>query len=191
MHDAVLRDHIEGCRRGDRRSQRWVFERYYRTMFGVCSRYIADGDSVQDVVQEGFLKAFTNIDGYTSKGSFEGWLRRVMVNTAIDAVRKRKSWTLTLSADRDVEDVPDSVEAEDDARDWSVEEVMAALNTLTPMYRAVFNLFVFEELGHQEIAERLGIEVGTSKSNLAKARRNLQKALLSSPSPDRTSTHGL
>jgi RNA polymerase sigma-70 factor (ECF subfamily) len=160
-------------------------------MFGVCSRYIADGDSVQDVVQEGFLKAFTNIDGYTSKGSFEGWLRRVMVNTAIDAVRKRKSWTLTLSGDRDVEDVPDSVEAEDDARDWSVEEVMAALNTLTPMYRAVFNLFVFEELGHQEIAERLGIEVGTSKSNLAKARRNLQKALLSSPSPDRTSTHGL
>ena len=191
MHDAALRDHIEGCRRGDRRSQRWIFERYYRTMFGVCSRYIADGDSVQDVVQEGSLKAFTNIDGYTSKGSFEGWLRRVMVNTAIDAVRKRKSWTLPLSGDRDVEDVPDSVEAEDDARDWSVEEVMAALNTLTPMYRAVFNLFVFEELGHQEIAERLGIEVGTSKSNLAKARRNLQKALLSSPSPDRTSAHGL
>jgi RNA polymerase sigma-70 factor (ECF subfamily) len=113
------------------------------------------------------------------------------VNTAIDAVRNRKSWTFTLSGDRDVEDVPDSVEAEDDVRDWSVEEVMAALNTLTPMYRAVFNLFVFEELGHQEIAERLGIEVGTSKSNLAKARRNLQKALLSSPSPDRTSTHGL
>lgn len=179
MHDAVLRDHIEGCRRGDRRSQRWVFERYYRTMFGVCSRYIADGDSVQDVVQEGFLKAFTNIDGYTSKGSFEGWLRRVMVNTAIDHVRRRKSWTLNLSGDRDIEDLPDIDETEEEGYDWSVDQIMAAMQTLTPMYRTVFNLFVFEDLSHQEIAERLGIEVGTSKSNLAKARRNLQRALLS------------
>jgi RNA polymerase sigma factor (sigma-70 family) len=180
MHDALIRDHIEGCRRGDRRAQQWVFERYYRTMFGVCARYIADADSVQDVVQEGFLKAFTNIEGYTSKGSFEGWLRRVMVNTAIDHVRRRKSWNATLSNDRDIEDIPDTDAEVEEGRDWSVEQVMAALHTLTPMYRAVFNLFVFEDLSHVEIAERLGIEVGTSKSNLAKARRNLQKALLSS-----------
>jgi len=184
MHDALIRDYIEGCRRGDRRAQRWVFERYYRTMFGVCARYISDADSVQDVVQEGFLKAFTNIEGYTSKGSFEGWLRRVMVNTAIDHVRRRKSWNLTLSGDRDIEDLPEEAPLEEEDRDWSVAQVMEALATLTPMYRTVFNLFVFEDLSHIEIAERLGIEVGTSKSNLAKARRNLQKALLALPSTE-------
>ena len=72
MQNKELHAHIEGCRRGEDKSQRWIFERYYRLMFGVCMRYVSDRDAVQDVVQEGFLKVFTNIEGYTFKGSFEG-----------------------------------------------------------------------------------------------------------------------
>ena len=96
MHEAELRPYIEACQLGERRAQRFIFERYYRLMFGVCLRYMSDQDSVQDVVQEGFLKVFNNIGGYTFKGSFEGWMRRIMVNTAIDAIRRRNAtgWVL-------------------------------------------------------------------------------------------------
>ena len=96
MHEAELRPYIEACQLGERRAQRFIFERYYRLMFGVCLRYMSDTDSVQDIVQEGFLKVFNNIEGYTFKGSFEGWMRRIMVNTAIDAIRRRNAagWVL-------------------------------------------------------------------------------------------------
>ena len=96
MHEAELRPYIEACQLGERRAQRFIFKRYYRLMFGVCLRYMSDQDSVQDVVQEGFLKVFNNIGGYTFKGSFEGWMRRIMVNTAIDAIRRRNAagWVL-------------------------------------------------------------------------------------------------
>lgn len=149
-------------------------------MFGVCMRYVSDKDAVQDVVQEGFLKVFTNIEGYTSKGSFEGWMRRIMVNTSIDAIRRRKATGLVLGDEKSFEDVvEDSVEYEvgDDEYTFTVRDVQEAMSKLTPMYRTVFNLYVFDNMTHQEIAIKLGINVGTSKSNLAKARRNLRKIL--------------
>ena len=149
-------------------------------MFGVCMRYVSDKDAVQDVVQEGFLKVFTNIEGYTSKGSFEGWMRRIMVNTSIDAIRRRKATGLVLGDEKSFEDVVEnSVEYEvgDDEYTFTVRDVQDAMSKLTPMYRTVFNLYVFDNMTHQEIAIKLGINVGTSKSNLAKARRNLRKIL--------------
>ena len=115
MQNKELLAHIEGCRRGESKSQRWIFERYYRLMFGVCMRYVSDKDAVQDIVQEGFLKIFTNIEGYTSKGSFEGWIRRIIVNTSIDAIRRRKAAGLVLGEDKSFEDVvDDGVEEEFD-----------------------------------------------------------------------------
>ena len=143
-------------------------------------RYVSDKDAVQDVVQEGFLKVFTNIEGYTSKGSFEGWMRRIMVNTSIDAIRRRKATGLVLGDEKSFEDVVEnSVEYEvgDDEYTFTVRDVQDAMSKLTPMYRTVFNLYVFDNMTHQEIAIKLGINVGTSKSNLAKARRNLRKIL--------------
>ncbi|MBM56373.1 MAG: RNA polymerase subunit sigma-70, partial [Euryarchaeota archaeon] len=171
--------HIEGCRRGESKSQRWIFERYYRLMFGVCMRYVSDKDAVQDVVQEGFLKIFTNIEGYTSKGSFEGWMRRIMVNTSIDAIRRRKATGLVLGEDKSFEEVvDDGVEDDNDGEyTFTIKDVQHAMAKLSPVYRAVFNLYVFDNMTHQEIALKLGISVGTSKSNLAKARRNLRKIL--------------
>jgi len=179
MQNKELLAHIEGCRRGESKSQRWIFERYYRLMFGVCMRYVSDKDAVQDVVQEGFLKIFTNIEGYTSKGSFEGWMRRIMVNTSIDAIRRRKATGLVLGEDKSFEEVvDDGVEDDNDGEyTFTIKDVQHAMAKLSPVYRAVFNLYVFDNMTHQEIALKLGISVGTSKSNLAKARRNLRKIL--------------
>ncbi|MAO46464.1 MAG: RNA polymerase subunit sigma-70 [Crocinitomicaceae bacterium] len=182
MQNDELHAHIDGCRRGESKSQRWIFERYYRLMFGVCMRYLSDRDAVQDVVQEGFLKVFTNIEGYTFKGSFEGWVRRIMVNTSIDAIRRRKATGLVLGEEKSFDDVVDeAVEYEIDTDDetFTVKDVQSAMQELSPMYRAVFNLYVFDNMTHQEIATKLGVSVGTSKSNLAKARRNLRKILMS------------
>lgn len=181
LPDGELRATIEGCKRGERRAQQQIFERYYRLMFGVCLRYVSDHDAVQDVLQEGFLKVFSNIEGYTSKGSFEGWIRRIMVNTAIDFIRRRRAlgWESgdesTMEALISDDTAPDEM---DEEVGFTVQNVLQAMDQLTPVYRAVFNLYVFENLGHQEIAEELGISVGTSKSNLAKARRNIRQHLL-------------
>ena len=187
MHEAELRPYIEACQLGERRAQRFIFERYYRLMFGVCLRYMSDPDSVQDIVQEGFLKMFNNIEGYTFKGSFEGWMRRIMVNTAIDAIRRRNAAGWVLGDEESFEPADDDgeweMEEEEDVK-FTVHDVLDAMEHLTPMYRAVFNLYVFDNLGHQEISDRLGISVGTSKSNLAKARRNLRVLLLTQKGKD-------
>ena len=182
MQNKELHAHIEGCRRSSEKSRSWIFKRYYRLMFGVCLRYVSDRDAVQDVVQERFLKIFLNIDGYTSKGSFEGWMRRIMVNTAIDAIRSRKATGLVLGYDESFEEIADEevfqLEEDADVETFTVHDVMDAMADLSPMYRTVFNLYVFDNMGHKEISDQLGISVGTSKSNLAKARKNLRKILL-------------
>ena len=187
MHEAELRPYIEACQLGERRAQRYLFERSYRLMFGVCLRYMSDRDAVQDVVQEGFLKVFNNIGGYTFKGSFEGWMRRIMVNTAIDAIRRRNASGWVLGDEQSIEpaDHEEGWEMEEDrGATYTVHDVLDAMEHLTPMYRTVFNLYVFDNLGHQEISDRLGISVGTSKSNLAKARRNLRDLLVNAKRND-------
>ena len=181
MSSIDLIAHIEGCKRNDPKSQKWIFDHYYRLMFGVCLRYYSDHDRVQDIVQEGFLKVFSNIEGYTSKGSFEGWMKRIMVNTAIDFIRKEKASPEELTAEGTLEYSNDEEELsflETEEEQITIQHVLAAMKQLKPVYRAVFNLYVFDNLTHQEIAQQLGISVGTSKSNLAKARRNVRAVLL-------------
>lgn len=184
MSENELRTYIEGCKRGDRLSQQWIFERYYRLMFGVCMRYSNDADRVQDMVQEGFLKVFSNIEGYTSKGSFEGWMRRIMVNTAIDAYRKDNVYPVEVTEDDQLERLVEEAGFDDEEEgdmpidSFTVQDVLEAMDSLSPAYRAVFNLYVFENYTHQEIAEKLGITAGASKSNFAKAKRNVRDLLL-------------
>lgn len=184
MSENELRTYIEGCKRGDRLSQQWIFERYYRLMFGVCMRYSNDADRVQDMVQEGFLKVFSNIEGYTSKGSFEGWMRRIMVNTAIDAYRKDNVYPVEVTEDDQLERLVEEAGLDDEEEgdmpidSFTVQDVLEAMDSLSPAYRAVFNLYVFENYTHQEIAEKLGITAGASKSNFAKAKRNVRDLLL-------------
>jgi RNA polymerase sigma-70 factor (ECF subfamily) len=181
MSEHELIQHIEGCKRNDPKSQKWIFDRYYRLMFGVCLRYNSDHDRVQDIVQEGYLKVFSNIEGFTSKGSFEGWMKRIMVNTAIDFIRKERSSREELTVEGKLEIPDEGMEMEFfglEEETITIQDVLDAMAKLTPVYRAVFNMYVFDNLTHQEIAIQLGISVGASKSNLAKARRNVKTVLL-------------
>lgn len=179
MHEDIVDKHIRGCQRGNRQSQRWVFDRYYRLMFGVCLRYVSDRDAVQDIVQEGFLKVFSGIDKYASKGSFEGWIRRIMVNTAIDHVRKESPGQTLSEEEYPMHQIeaPEDLDSDVAWEGLTIHDVLEAMEGLSPTYKAVFNMYVFDNLEHSEIAEELGISVGTSKSNLAKARRNLKRLL--------------
>ncbi len=175
-----LKEVIEGCLRNERRSQEELFKLFYGKMLPVCMRYMPDRDSAQEVLQEGFIKVFEKLGAFDYKGSFEGWIRRIIANTAIDAIRKSKKDPYLTDNDNDFKlgASDPMVEREDlEFTDLKAEIAMEAIQKLSPAYRAVFNLFVLEDYSHKEIAELLGISEGTSKSNLAKAKMNLQKIL--------------
>lgn len=139
-----------------------------------------DRDSAQEVLQEGFIKVFEKLGAFDYKGSFEGWIRRIIANTAIDSIRKSKKDPYLTDNDNDFKlGAEDEIEMREEMEitDIKAEIAMEAIQKLSPAYRAVFNLYVLEEYSHKEIAEILGISEGTSKSNLAKAKMNLQKML--------------
>ena len=178
-------EEIDGCMRGERKYEQRLYEMFYGKMMAVCQRYTKNADQAKDILQDGFIKVFGSLDKFNKSGSFEGWIRRIMVNTAIDHFRRAKNSYLLLGEDRSIEDFADSdaedIRAEEEADDeFSMKpaDVINAMQKLTPAYRTVFNLYVFEEHTHKEIAELLGINVGTSKSNLAKAKNNLKKLLI-------------
>lgn len=176
-----LRDWILSAQAGQQRGQQHIYEAFAPNMMLAIRRYIPGEQEALDVLQDGFIKVFGNIGGYTFKGAFEGWVRRIMVHMAIDALRANKQlqWVgenegmLDVLSERQREDVGDGPEwAGLDYRD-----VFDAMEELSPMYRAVFNLYAIEDYGHREIAAQLEISEGTSKSNYAKARRNLREVL--------------
>ncbi len=149
-------------------------------MLGVCMRYSKDRDSAEEVLQEGFIKIFEKLDRFNYQGSFEGWMRRIMANTAIDAIRKNKKNPLLSDNDEDFKLISEDAIVDQENLDLiqlKAEVAMEAINSLSPAYKAVFNLYVIEKYTHKEIAEMLEISEGTSKSNLSKAKLNLQKVL--------------
>ncbi len=173
-------DIIKGCTRQDRASQKALYEMFYGRMMGVCLRYAKSRDEAKDMLHEGFMKVFNNIKNFSSSGSFEGWVRRIMVNNAIDHIRKNKHDYLivnTVHASNTLANATEEVEDEDLLNHISKDDIMKAVQELSPAYRAVFNLYVIEEMSHKEIADKLDISEGTSKSNLAKAKFNLRKNL--------------
>lgn len=175
-----LKEIVEGCLKGERRSQEALFKQFYGKMFAVCLRYISDRDTAQEVLQEGFIKVFDKLEHFDFKGSFDGWIRRIIANTAIDTIRKNKRNPFLSEKDTDFKQdaVDEMVEKEQfDTISLKAEVALEAVSKLSPAYRAVFNLYVMEDYSHKEIADILGINEGTSKSNLAKAKMNLQRIL--------------
>lgn len=175
-----LKTIVEACLRGERRAQERLFQTYYGKMLAVCMRYISDRDSAQEILQVSFLKVFDKLEFFDFTGSLEGWIRRIVTNTAIDHLRKAKKDPFLSDQDNDfVTGSSDPmVESEQIALlDLKAQVAIEAIGKLSPAYRAVFNLYVIEEHTHKEIAEILGISEGTSKSNLAKAKMNLQRLL--------------
>jgi len=176
---------IQGCIDGDRHSQSRLYELLAPSMFGVCLRYAANREEAEEILQEGFLKAFKCIDQFKFACSFEGWIRKIMVNSALQKYRSRHH----LHAITNIE-IPDPgyLGDEDVIARLSVKELLNMIQLLSPAYRIVFNLYVFEGMKHKEIAKQLGISEGTSKSNLYDARRILQKlvnnnAKVANPTP--------
>lgn len=171
---------VEGCKKGSRLAQEEVFKSMYGRLKGVCMRYADDADEAEDIVQNGFIKVFKSIENYKGDGSFEGWIKRIVINTAIDNYRRKKVKPVVVDSDmtdRLGDDMEDESDEESVYEQVPIHAVMDAVQELSPAYRTVFNLYVMEGYNHNEIAEMLDISVGTSKSNLSKARLNLRKIL--------------
>lgn len=171
---------IKGCISGERKYQQLLYKQFYGKMFAVCCRYVKNQDEAKDLLQEGFIKVFEKLSNYNNKGSFEGWVRRIMVNNAIDHFRKSKNIFTSIDEKIQIKDENDNMAEEDDSlfSKFKANDLIAAIQKLSPAYQTVFNLYVVEGYSHQDIADELNISVGTSKSNLAKAKMNLRKELL-------------
>lgn len=165
-------DIIQRCRRNDRVAQKALYERYAPVMLGVCRRYVRDSVEAEDVLSEGFFKVFTRIGQYRSKGSFEGWVRRIMVNEALSHLRRRHNFNVGLE-NSNVKLVTTS----DPASQMVEKDLMGMLDRLPTGYRTVFNMYAIEGYKHREIAKKLGISIHTSKSQLIKARKRLAEYL--------------
>jgi RNA polymerase sigma factor (sigma-70 family) len=165
-------DLIEGCIKGDRRMQEELYRRFAPKMYAVCLRYSNNSEDAQDLLQEGFIKVYRNLHRFRAEGSFEGWIRRVFVNTSIEHFRK-KSAKLSMVSDKEESTIEDTdISA---LENLAEKDIINIIQELSPGYRTVFNLYVVEGYSHKEIGDLLGISEGTSKSQLARAKAVLQK----------------
>lgn len=157
--------------------QKALYERYYSSMMVVCYRYARDKDEAKDLLHDGFMKIFRSLHKFNFTGSLEGWMRRLMINSAIDHYRKRRN-IFSLSETNIQNEIADHESGEEDIySSFNTQMILEAVQNLSPAYRTVFNLYAIEGFSHKEIAEKLNINIGTSKSNFAKARMNLKQQL--------------
>ena len=172
-HTLSESDLIQGCINGNRQMQEILYKRFSPKMYGVCLRYSGNVEDANDLLQEGFIKTFKNLVKFRSDGSFEGWMRRIFVNTSIEHFRKKaKLYNINEVQENTIEAV------ELNALDSMAEkDIIFLVNELAPGYKVVFNLHVIEGYSHKEIAGILGITEGTSKSQLARAKGVLKKSL--------------
>lgn len=166
---------IKRCLNKDRKAQKMLFDKYSSMMMGVCLRYANNRSNAEDILQEGFTKVFLHLKTYSGKGSFSGWVKKIMVNTAISFYHKhiKNSWHDELDTARGVDAGKDDVAD----FDYSYGELLKVISELPPGFRVVFNLYAIEGFKHREIAEILGIDTGTSKSQYSRARKIIQDKL--------------
>ena len=163
-------DLINGCMQNDRRMQEELYRRFSPRMYAVCLRYAANAEEAEDILQEGFIKVFKKLGSFRGEGSFEGWIRRIFVNTAIEHFRrKRYLQPVTEKEENTIEGKYLSI-----LDDLAEKDILALVLQLSPGYRTVFNMYVVEGYTHKEIADMLGISEGTSKSQLSRAKVILQ-----------------
>ena len=170
----MLTEIIKGCRKQKRESQKELYQMYYAYGMSITLRYTESRDQAAAVLNDAFMKVFTNIKKYDANRPFKPWFRRILINTAINQyhkTKKQQQLTEFLSSDHQIQ------EDETIISGISYQELIEMVQKLTPAYRTVFNLFVIEGFKHEEIAGMLDISVGTSKSNLSKAKRNLRAIL--------------
>ena len=166
---------INACIKQDKKAQKILYKKYASIMYGICLRYCNRKAEAEDVLQEAFIKIFAGIKSYRSEGSFEGWLKRIVVNTALNYYKSN----LKRAFDQSIDNVNESQMSGADSydADLSVNDLMKMINDLADGYRIVFNLYAIEGYSHKEIAEMLNISENTSKSQLSRARAILQNKI--------------
>ena len=168
-----LKSILNGCLTGEKTDQELLYNRYASAMFAICLRYAKDYHSAEDILQEGFIKVFGKLNDYRGDGSFEGWMKRIFINTAIE--QNRKSLThryVNLNEEFQISIRPSTLEK------LLKDDLIQVIQTLPNGYRNVFNLYVIDGYNHREIAKLLKITEGTSKSQLARARNTLKKRII-------------
>ena len=165
---------IEACMRNDRKAQREMYNRYVQRMMSIAVRYVGDPDVAKDVVQEAFIRVFTSLGQYKARGSFEGWLRRIVVNAALEYLRAGRVLFESIDSD-EVVDMP--AMDENVLERIATDDLLAIIASLPDGYRTVFNMYAIEGYSHKEIAERLGINEGSSRSQYLRAKALMQKKL--------------
>lgn len=169
---------VEGCKKNDRASQKMLYEHFYAFAMRICQRYSSGPDEAIEIMNDGFMKVFTKISKFDANLSLVGWIRRIMVNTAIDYYRKNKKYRLNSNLD-DVDETKLLIEPAGVPvlSRIAYEDLIKLVQKLSPAYRAVFNMYVVDGYNHKEIAEKLKITEGASKSNLSKARERMKRLL--------------
>ena len=162
---------IASCIKKNRKAQAELFGRYSPKMLSVCRRYTNSKEEAEEVLSNGFVKVFRKLDQYQKAGSFEGWIRRIMVNEALNYLKVKRNFML-VAEDKE----PEAIEAS--PTDLEAEDLMHLISLLPEGYRLVFNMYAIEGFSHKEIAEKLNISVSTSKSQFSRARAYMKKKLI-------------
>ena len=165
---------LDGCKKGDRKAQESLYKALASKMMGVCMRYAKDTFEAEDILQMGFVKVFQKVTEFRSDGSFEGWIRRIMVNTAIETYRKNLRSLNVV----DIDEVYDQPQSTFDMGKLELNDLMKLVQQLSNGYRIVFNMYAIEGYSHKEIAKELGISEGASKSQLSRARAILKEKII-------------
>ncbi|GHT34048.1 DNA-directed RNA polymerase sigma-70 factor [Bacteroidia bacterium] len=165
---------IDGCRKGERLAQKELYDKYSRKMMGVCLRYVNDRETARDVLQDGFVKVFSNIDAFTGEGSFEGWMRKIFVNSALEYLRRTDVLRDAVALDGTFELTDPDHSA---LSAITANELLEMVQSLPSGFRTVFNLFAIEGYSHKEIGEMLGITESTSRSQYTRAKQLLQRKI--------------
>lgn len=168
-----IKNIIKGCLAGNRRDQELLYRRHASKLYAVCLQYSGNDDEARDILQEGFIKIFENLIHYKNEGSFEGWMRKIIVNTALEKYRSKHN--LFRVDDIDLIQEPDADPDTEDYAGLEAIDLLDIIRELPPKYRMVFNLYAIEGYSHKEISQMINISEGTSKSNLCRARQILQK----------------
>ena len=179
-HRLELINIIEGCMRAKRDSQKLFYQKFYGFAMGICMRYCSQTEDAVEIVNDGFLKIFKSLPSFKPRyenlePSLMAWIKKIMVHTAVDRFRADRKNQFTSEI---TDDDPGSIDYRESSIDTlSYKEIIAIVQRLSPVYRTVFNLYIIDGFTHEEIAKQLNISVGTSKSNLSKAKTNIQKML--------------
>jgi RNA polymerase sigma-70 factor (ECF subfamily) len=169
---------INGCIAGERKTQNELYALYAGKFYGICLRYASCRDEADDLLQEGFIKIFNSLQTYRFQGSFEGWMKRIIINTALNFIRTQEKQVETALWQLPDEEMTESSEEEfDSGKQLPLETMLKLIQELPAGYRMVFNLYVFENQSHKQIAEMTGISENTSKTQLMRARKSLQKKI--------------